>query len=87
VLLNYLIAMTALLGMLLLWVSVQAMARRFAERHPHLGPLREEGAGCGSGSCSCGTSCSSPETSDAPDARQGGSSAPRPTLYTIQEPQ
>lgn len=85
-LLNYLIALTALMGMLLMWVSVQAMARRFALRHPHLGPLREEGAGCGSGSCSCGTSCSPPDDSAVPDARQGDASLPRSTLYTIHEP-
>jgi len=86
-LLNYLIALTALMGMLLMWVSVQAMARRFALRHPHLGPLREEGAGCGSGSCSCGTTCSTPEASNAPDTSQSGTPSPRQTLYTIQEPQ
>ena len=83
-LLNYLIAMAALLGMLLMWASVQAMARRFAARNPHLGPFREEGAGCGSGSCSCTSSCSSNDTTDI---NRSSTPAPRQTLYTIQEPQ
>ena len=30
------------------WLLVQAAARRFAARHPEFGPLREDGAGCGS---------------------------------------
>ena len=83
-LLNYLIAMAALLGLLFLWASVQTLARRFAERNPHLGPFREEGAGCGSGSCSCSTSCGS---SDASKPGQSLSVPPRQTLITIQEPQ
>jgi hypothetical protein len=29
------------------WVLVQHLARRFAARHPELGPAREEGEGCG----------------------------------------
>lgn len=83
-LLNILIAMAALMGMLLLWASVQTLARRFAERNPHLGPFREEGAGCGSGNCSCSSSCSSTDASDTgPDA----AAPPKQMLYTIQEPQ
>jgi len=34
-------------GMLAGWVAVQYLARRFAARHPELGPAREEGEGCG----------------------------------------
>ena len=30
-----------------LWILVQQVARRFAERHPEFGPAREEGGGCG----------------------------------------
>lgn len=81
---NYLIAMTALLGMLLLWASVQKLARSFAERNPHLGPFREEGAGCGSGNCSCGTTCSS---GDAPHSESNRPMPPKSMLITIQEPQ
>ena len=33
------------------WLYVQDLYRRFAQRHPELGPFRGEG-GCG-GSCSC----------------------------------
>lgn len=83
-LLNYLIAMTAVMGLLLLWASVQAIARRFAERHPHLGPFREEGGGCGSGNCSCTSPSSSADASDTPP---GCAVPPQQKLYTIQEPQ
>lgn len=76
---NYLIAMASVMGMLLLWASVQTLARRFAERNPHLGPFREENAGCGSGNCSCGSTAS--------DAGQGCAVPPPQTFYTIQEPQ
>ncbi|MDH5632161.1 MAG: hypothetical protein OEZ10_04120 [Gammaproteobacteria bacterium] len=39
------------------WLLVQTAARRFADRHPELGPAREEGGGCGS-HCGCqGDSC------------------------------
>lgn len=83
-LLNYLIAMLAVMGMLLLWASIQTLARRFAERNPQLGPFREEGAGCGSGSCSCTSSCSN---ADAAGTGQDRAMPPRQKLYTIQEPQ
>ena len=33
------------------WIAVQGIYRRFAMRHPALGPYRQEG-GCGGG-CSC----------------------------------
>jgi hypothetical protein len=41
------------------WLYVQDLYRRFAESHPELGPFRKEG-GC-DGSCSCRQgSCSTP---------------------------
>ena len=38
------VALVALIGG---WVAVQALARRFAARHPETGPFREAGGGCG----------------------------------------
>jgi hypothetical protein len=34
------------------WMLVQHAGRRFAGRHPHLGPFREEGGGCDK-ACAC----------------------------------
>ncbi len=55
---NYLMAMALIMLLMLAWVTIQQFARLFAKRHPHLGPAREEGGGCG-GSCLCsgGHSC------------------------------
>jgi hypothetical protein len=49
---DYLIAMGGILLALLGWIGVQHLVRVFAQRHPELGPAREEGGGCGSG-CGC----------------------------------
>ncbi|MFP4243655.1 MAG: hypothetical protein ACLFRJ_01060 [Ectothiorhodospira sp.] len=38
------------------WYLVQEAARRFARRHPELGPAREEGGGCAGGCGGCGLS-------------------------------
>jgi hypothetical protein len=55
--LDYLIAMTIIPILLLGWLVVQSIARRFAQSHPEFGPPKEEGAGCGK-SCMCsGGSC------------------------------
>jgi hypothetical protein len=52
---QYLIAIGVILVATTGWLLVQALARRFATRHPEFGPAREEGGGCGSGQCgSCG---------------------------------
>jgi len=48
---NYLIAMLLIPALLIGWLLVQQMARRFAKAHPEFGPFRE-GGGCGS-SCGC----------------------------------
>lgn len=45
--LKTLIAVLVVFGMLVGWIAVQHLARRFAARHPELGPAREEGSGCG----------------------------------------
>lgn len=52
---NYLIAMTVMPLLVLAWLGVQTLARRYAARHPEFGPAREEGGGCGT-SCLCGSS-------------------------------
>jgi hypothetical protein len=49
---QYLTAILFIMGLFILWLSVQALARRYAARHPEFGAAREEGGGCGSG-CSC----------------------------------
>ena len=49
---HYLLAVTLILAALGGWILVQQLARRFAERHPEMGPCREEGTGCGLG-CQC----------------------------------
>ncbi len=56
--LDYLIASALILLILLGWIQVQHLARRFSLRHPEFGEHREEGGGCG-GNCACsgGGSC------------------------------
>lgn len=46
------IAIAAIFSLLLSWLAIQHLARLFANRHPELGPAREEGQGCGT-SCGC----------------------------------
>ena len=54
---QYLIAMILVPLLLIGWLIVQQLARRYAEAHPELGAYREEGGGCGK-NCSCsGGSC------------------------------
>jgi len=54
---KYLAAMLLVPALLLGWLLVQELSRRFARAHPELGPFREEGGGCG-GNCACrGGSC------------------------------
>ena len=49
---KYLVSMLVILVLFGVWLAVQHFARRFAARHPELGPRREEGMGCGIG-CKC----------------------------------
>jgi len=53
----YAISIVLLVLMMLLWITVQAAARRFAERHPEFGPAREMGHGCGACIDSCAGRC------------------------------
>ena len=50
--LRYLIPAAIILVLLLGWILVQHLARRYAARHPEFGPAREEGLGC-DGGCGC----------------------------------
>ncbi len=52
---TYLVTVGLLFALLAGGIAVQRLYRRFAERHPELGPFREE-KGCGS--CSAGSGCS-----------------------------
>jgi hypothetical protein len=49
---DFIIAMGAILLLLSGWILVQQMSRQFALRHPEFGPAKEEGGGCGK-SCMC----------------------------------
>ena len=57
---KYLVAIVLIFAMLAGGIAVQALYRRFAARHPDLGPFREE-KGCGS--CSAGSGCRAPSCS------------------------
>ncbi len=51
----YLLATVLIFLLLLAWIGVQGLYRRFAQRHPQLGPYREDVCcGCASG---CAGSC------------------------------
>jgi hypothetical protein len=58
--LTYLITIGLIFAFLAGGILVQELYRRFAQRHPELGPFREE-KNCGS--CSAGSSCSAPSCS------------------------
>ncbi len=51
---TYLLAVVVILAVLLGWVWVQNLSRRFAARHPEFGLYVEKTGGCGacSGKCS-----------------------------------
>ncbi|MBL7002532.1 MAG: chemotaxis protein [Gammaproteobacteria bacterium] len=54
---QYLAGMMIVPVLLIGWLLVQNIGRRYARAHPELGEFREEGGGCGK-SCSCsGNSC------------------------------
>ena len=52
---TYLVTIGLILAIMLLGIVVQRAYERFAQRHPELGPFREQGK-CGS--CSGGSGCS-----------------------------
>jgi hypothetical protein len=51
---TYLLTVGLLFALMAAGIAVQRLYRRFAARHPELGPFREE-KGCGS--CSAGSGC------------------------------
>jgi len=51
---TYLVAIVLIFALLAGGIVVQNLYRRFAARHPELGPFREE-KGCGN--CSAGSGC------------------------------
>jgi len=56
---EFVLTSVVIFAVMVAWLYVQDLYRRFAQRHPELGPFRAEG-GCG-GSCSCQQgSCSTP---------------------------
>ncbi len=52
--LKFVVAPLVILTVLLGWIGVQQLYRRFALRHPEYGPYRDDDTGCGSG-CLCGS--------------------------------
>jgi hypothetical protein len=52
---TYLLAIGLIFALLAGGILVQGLYRRFARRHPELGPFREDKAGCGA--CSAGSGC------------------------------
>lgn len=54
---KYIIAMSVVPALLIGWLLIQQLGRRYADAHPELGKFKEEGAGCGK-NCGCrGGSC------------------------------
>ncbi len=53
---NLLITIIIIFFILIAWVLIQQAARKFAANHPELGPVKEEGLGCGK-TCGCKTGC------------------------------
>ena len=60
------LAAGVIFGVMVGWLYVQDLYRRFARRHPELGPYRSEG-GCG-GSCACGKGSCRVPSGDRDDA-------------------
>ncbi len=57
---TYLVTIGLLLALVMAGVAVDGIYRRFARRHPELGPFRKEGGGCGAcsgGHCGSGGHC------------------------------
>jgi hypothetical protein len=50
--LNLFITIIIIFSLLLAWIFVQQVARKYAANHPELGPVKEEGLGCGK-TCGC----------------------------------
>ena len=58
--LNLLITIAIIFSVLISWVLIQQAARKYAANHPELGPVKEEGLGCGK-TCGCKTGCKQDE--------------------------
>ena len=61
---TYLAAIGLIFAILMGGILVQRLYRRFARRHPALGPFRDEENGCGT--CPAGSGCSSTSCSTNP---------------------
>jgi hypothetical protein len=61
---SYLITIGLILALMLGGLAVERLYRRFARRHPELGPFRQAGGGCsgncGGGACA-GSACETRE--------------------------
>lgn len=58
---KFLIASVIIFLVLVAWLYVEDLYRRFSRRHPELGPFRHDGGGCGDGCCSCSKgNCATP---------------------------
>jgi hypothetical protein len=66
--LTYLATIAVVFALLTGLIVVQRAYQRFAQRHPELGPFREEGAGCGS--------CNGGHCASASTERECGGRAP-----------
>ncbi|MFN3884875.1 MAG: hypothetical protein ACK4Q4_08980 [Rhodocyclaceae bacterium] len=57
---TYLVTIALIFGLMVAGIVVDRLYRRFAARHPQLGPFRnsEGGCGCCSGSCDSDAGCS-----------------------------
>jgi len=49
---NLIITIIIIFSLLLAWILIQQAARNFAAKNPQLGPVKEEGLGCGK-TCGC----------------------------------
>ena len=49
---QYIVAMLIVPCLLIGWIVVQHITRKYAEAHPELGEYREDGGGCGK-TCGC----------------------------------
>ncbi len=62
--LKFVVAPLVILTVLLGWVGVQHLYRRFALRHPEYGPFRDGDMGCGGGClCDSGKACAKKRSS------------------------
>ncbi|MFN4148207.1 MAG: hypothetical protein ACK4E4_01500 [Rhodocyclaceae bacterium] len=63
---TYLVTIASLFGLMIVGIAVDRLYRRFAARHPQLGPYRKSEGGCG---C-CGGKCQTPGETTSCTSRQ-----------------